>query len=59
MRNNTTGLLPDSADCVTVISTPPSPSSITGNGTDVDLHFGVRSTFVGATIDTITCETPS
>ena len=56
VRNNTTGLLADSADFVTVVSTPLNPSSITGNGTDVDLRFGVRSTFVGVDIGSITCD---
>jgi hypothetical protein len=56
VRNNTTGLLANGADTVTVASTPPNPSTITGNRTDVDLRFGSRTTFNGVSIGTITCD---
>jgi hypothetical protein len=56
VRNNTTGVLADGADTVTVVSTPTNPSSITGNRTDVDLRFGTRATFNGVPIGSITCD---
>lgn len=59
VRNNTTGLLANGANTVTVASTPPNSSTITGNRTDVDLRFGVRSTFNAVTIGSITAMTRS
>lgn len=55
VQNNTTGLLADGANTVTVVSIPPNPSTITGNVTDVDLRFGTRATF-NVPIGTITCD---
>jgi hypothetical protein len=56
VRNNKTGILADGAGPLTFVSIPPNPSAVTGNGTDVDLLFGTRATFGGATIGTITCD---
>jgi hypothetical protein len=57
VQNNQTGLLADGAGTLTLISVPSNPSSIENNtGTDVDLSFGTRATFVGVTIGSITCD---
>jgi Right handed beta helix region len=56
VRNNKTGVLADGAGPLTFVSIPPNPSIITGNGTDVDLRFGTRTTIDGVAIGTITCD---
>ena len=57
VRNNGTGVrTADGAGVLWFISIPPNPSSITGNGTDVELSFGARATFDGVAIGSITCE---
>jgi hypothetical protein len=55
-NNKVTGLLADGAGSLTLVSIPPNPSSITGNGTDVDLRFGTRTTIDGVTIGTTVCD---
>ena len=57
VRNNGTGVrTADGAGVLWFISIPPNPSSITGNGTDVELSFGARATFDGVAVGTITCD---
>jgi len=61
MQNNKTGVLADGGDTLNVNASPapipPTPSSITGNGTDIDLRFGSRAIFGNAvTIGTIKCD---
>jgi hypothetical protein len=57
VRNNGTGVrTTDGAGVLWFISIPPNPSAITGNGVDVDLHFGARATFDGVDVGTITCD---
>ena len=57
VQNNQTGLLADGASTLTLASQTSNPSSIENNtGTDVDLRFGTRVTFVNVTIGTITCD---
>jgi hypothetical protein len=58
VRNNPTGLRGDGAGTLTLLVFDPSnPSSIEHNtGTDIDLSFGTRATFVGVTIGSITCD---
>jgi hypothetical protein len=56
IRNNGRGVLADGAGTLTLVSGPPSPSSVQNNGTDVDLRFGTRAAFDGVTIGTITCD---
>ena len=57
VRNNGTGVrTADGAGVLWFISIPPNPSSITGNGTDVELSFGARATFDGVAVGSITCD---
>jgi hypothetical protein len=57
VRNNGTGIrTQDGAGVLWLISIPPNPSAITGNGLDVDLRFGARATFDGVAVGTITCD---
>lgn len=57
VQNNGTGVLADGAGTLTLVSIPPNPSAIENNGTDVDLAFGTRATFLdGVTIGTIACD---
>jgi hypothetical protein len=56
VRNNGTGVRGDDAGVLTFISIPPNPSALTGNGVDVDLRFGARSTIEGVGVGTITCD---
>jgi hypothetical protein len=56
VRNNGTGVLGDGAGVLTFISIPENPSAITGNGVDVDLRFGARTTIEGVDVGTITCD---
>jgi hypothetical protein len=55
-NNNVAGMLADGAGTLTLVSIPPNPSSITGNGTDVDLRFGSRTTIAGVAIGTLVCD---
>ena len=49
--NNGTGVrTADGAGVLWFISIPPNPSSITGNGIDVELSFGARATFDGVAV---------
>ena len=41
---------------LTLRSTQANPSTITGNGTDMRLLFGTRSTIEGVTIGTLFCD---
>jgi hypothetical protein len=54
--NRGVGLLGDGAGTLTVRAAAPNPSSISGNGLDVNLRFGTRATFEGVTIGSITCD---
>ena len=58
VQNNPTGLRGDGAGTLTfLVFDPSNPSSIENNtGTDVDLSFGTRVTFVGVTVGTIICD---
>jgi hypothetical protein len=53
---NQAGLLADAAGALTLVSIPPNPSSILGNGLDVGLSFGTRATFEGPVIFSIRCD---
>lgn len=61
IQNNKTGVLADGGDTLNVNASPapipPSASTVTANGTDVDLRFGSRAIFGnGVTIGTIQCD---
>jgi Periplasmic copper-binding protein (NosD) len=56
VQGNGTGVLADGAGSLTLASVPANPSVITGNGTDVSLGFGTRSTIDGVTIGTLVCD---
>jgi Right handed beta helix region len=56
VRGNGTGVLADATGPLTLTSVPANPSTITGNGTDVRLGFGTRSTIDGVTIGTLVCD---
>jgi hypothetical protein len=56
VQNNQTGMIADGADTLSFVADPPNGSSITGNGTDVDLRFGTRSTLQGISVGTIVCD---
>jgi hypothetical protein len=56
IQNNRTGIQADGADVLSFVTDPPNGSTITGNGTDVNLKFGTRVTFQGITIGTIVCD---
>jgi hypothetical protein len=51
LSGNDVGLSVDASQ-LTLVSVPPNPSSVTGNGTDVSASFGARLTIAGATIGT-------
>jgi Right handed beta helix region len=53
---NQAGLLADAAGALTLVSIPPNPSSILGNGLDVGLSFGTRATFDGPAVFSIRCD---
>lgn len=57
VKANGVGLSADGAGTLTILSEPATPSSISGNGLDVDLKFGTRATFYGVTIGSIACDT--
>ena len=57
VTNNGVGPAGNGAGTLTILSVPATPSSISGNGLDVDLKFGTRATFEGVTIGSITCDT--
>lgn len=57
ITGNGAGLVGDAAGTFTIVSIPPNPSAIQGNGQDVDLSFGTRATFGGTAIDSINCDT--
>jgi nitrous oxidase accessory protein NosD len=56
IQSNATGVLADAADTLSFATDPANGSTITGNGTDVDLKFGTRATLQGITIGTIVCD---
>lgn len=56
ISGNGAGLVGDAAGTFTIVSVPPNPSSIQGNGLDVDLSFGTRATFNDAAIGSINCD---
>jgi Periplasmic copper-binding protein (NosD) len=56
VQGNGTGVLADAAGPLTLSSVPSNPSTITGNGTDMILLFGTRSTIDGVTIGTLVCD---
>jgi hypothetical protein len=49
LSGNDEGLSVDASQ-LTLVSVPPNPSSVTGNGVDVSASFGARLTIAGATI---------
>ncbi|MEO1204064.1 MAG: right-handed parallel beta-helix repeat-containing protein [Pseudomonadota bacterium] len=53
---NRVGLIADAAGALTLVSLPPNPSVIDGNGVDVSLSFGTRATFSGVQLTTIDCD---
>jgi len=57
VKGNGVGLSADGAGTLNIQSVPATPSSITGNGLDVELKFGTRATFNGVAIGTIVCDT--
>ena len=56
VQANGTGVLADGAGTLTLRSAQANPSTITGNGTDMRLLFGTRSTIEGVTIGTLFCD---
>ena len=56
IKGNGVGLFGDGAGTLTFRAAAPNPSSISGNGLDVNLRFGTRATFDGVTIGSITCD---
>jgi hypothetical protein len=58
VRGNQTGVLADGSGVVMVISTPPAPSSITGNTVrDFDARFGSRIRLIGVSVGSnVACE---
>jgi hypothetical protein len=56
VQGNATGVLADGAGTLTLGSIADNPSTITGNGTDMRLLFGTRSTIEGVTIGTLSCD---
>jgi len=54
-ENSTAGIIAEGAE-LTLVSAPPNPSVISGNGMDLDLRFGSRVTVGGASIGTRRCE---
>jgi hypothetical protein len=57
VRGNGTGVRTDlGAGVLWFISVRPNPSSITGNGVDVDLQFGARAIFDQVAVGTIRCD---
>ena len=56
VQANGTGILADGAGPLTLTSVAANPSTITGNGTDMLLLFGTRSTIEGVTIGTLVCD---
>jgi hypothetical protein len=56
VQGNGTGVLADAAGTLTLSSIVDNPSTITGNGTDMRLLFGTRSTIEGVTIGTLVCD---
>jgi hypothetical protein len=57
VTGNGVGLSADGAGTLTILSESATPSSVSGNGLDVDLKFGSRTTFEGVAIGTIVCDT--
>jgi hypothetical protein len=53
VNGNGVGLQGDGAGVLTFVSGPAQASTITGNGTDVDLSFGSRAIFDGVAIGTL------
>jgi hypothetical protein len=56
VQGNLTGVVADGAGSLVLASTPENPSTITGNGNDMILSFGTRSTINGVTIGTLSCD---
>lgn len=56
LASNRVGLIADAAGTLTLVSLPPNPSVIDGNGVDVSLSFGTRATFSGVQLSTIDCD---
>ena len=56
IQANGAGLVADGAGTLTLRSTQANPSTITGNGSDMRLLFGTRSTIEGVTIGTLVCD---
>jgi hypothetical protein len=56
VQGNATGVVADGAGTLTLGSVDDNPSAITGNGTDMRLQFGTRSTIEGVTIGTLVCD---
>ncbi|HVS66347.1 MAG TPA: hypothetical protein VMT85_22910 [Thermoanaerobaculia bacterium] len=51
VTGNDEGVAVDAAQ-LTLVSIPPNPSSVTGNGADLSASFGARLTIAGATVGT-------
>ena len=56
IQGNGAGVVADGAGTLTLRSTQANPSTITGNGSDMRLLFGTRSTIEGVTIGTLVCD---
>jgi hypothetical protein len=56
VQANGAGVVADGAGTLTLRSTQANPSTITGNGSDMRLLFGTRSTIEGVTIGTLVCD---
>jgi hypothetical protein len=56
IQANGAGVVADGAGTLTLRSTQANPSTITGNGSDMRLLFGTRSTIEGVTIGTLVCD---
>ena len=56
VRNNIFGIDADNAAGLTFASTPPNPSAVQSNGTDIRLRFGTKSTINGLAVGTVVCD---
>jgi hypothetical protein len=56
VRGNATGLSAGGAGTLTLVSTPPNPSEIQTNTSDVELGFGTRATMINILPATLQCD---
>ena len=56
VRGNATGLSASGAGTLTLVSTPPNPSEIQTNTSDVELGFGTRATMIDILPATLQCD---